>query len=192
LHSWIVVLVCYLDDSGKDPQNAITTLAGYAAGEDQWRGFEIEVEPIFADCGVKVLHTKDLHKTDGEFEGWRVLQKQAFVARICRALSHDVPLGVSASAAKEIYAQRATESGRKKTITPYAWCFNLIIEWILTDIRVGRIAHADECPLSWKRDTKTIRRQKRFSITFVGCTAMLVPPCVRFAFISGRQAEAYL
>jgi hypothetical protein len=25
---WIVVLVCYLDDSGKDPQNRITTIAG--------------------------------------------------------------------------------------------------------------------------------------------------------------------
>ena len=92
---WIVVLVCYLDDSGKDPQNPITTLAGYAATEEQWRGFETEVEPIFADCGVKILHTKDLHKTDGEFEDWRVLQKQAFVARICRALSLSYCPGMS-------------------------------------------------------------------------------------------------
>jgi hypothetical protein len=137
------VLVCYLDDSGKDPQNPITTLAGYAAKEEQWRGFETEVEPIFADCGVKILHTKDLHKTDGEFEDWRVLQKQAFVARICRALSHHVPLGMSVSAAKETYAKRAAESDRKRTITPYAWCFNLIVEWVLTDIRVGRIAHGE-------------------------------------------------
>ena len=142
-YPWVVVLVCYLDESGKDPQNPITTLAGYAATEDQWRGFETEVEPIFADCGVKVLHTKDLHKTDGEFDGWRLLQKQAFVARICCALSHHVPLGMSASAAKEIYAQRAAESGRKRTITPYAWCFNLIVQWILTDIRVGRLAHTE-------------------------------------------------
>ncbi len=137
------MLVCYLDDSGKDPQNPITTLAGYAATEDQWRGFETEAEPIFTDCGVEVLHTKDLHHTDGEFAGWRVLKKQAFVARICVALSHHARLGMSASAAKAIYARRAAQSGRKRTITPYAWCFNLIVEWVLTDIRIGRTAHEE-------------------------------------------------
>ncbi len=140
---WIVVLVCYLDDSGKDPQNPITTLAGYAATEDAWRGFETEVEPIFAECGVKILHTRDLHKTDGEFKEWRVLQKQAFVARICSVLSHHAMLGMSVSAAKKIYKQRADESGRKRTITPYGWCFNLIVNWIMTDVRLGRTAHAE-------------------------------------------------
>jgi hypothetical protein len=60
------VLVCYLDDSGKDPQNPITTVAGYAGTEDQWGGFEIEVESVFADYRVKVLHAKDLHNTDNE------------------------------------------------------------------------------------------------------------------------------
>jgi hypothetical protein len=139
----IVVLVCYLDDSGKDPQNPITTLAGYAATDAQWSAFETEVEPIFTDCGVRVLHTKDLHHTDGEFEGWRVLKKQAFVARICMALAPHVLLGMSASAAKKIYAKRANESDRKRTITPYAWCFNLIVNWVLTDIRLGRIAHTE-------------------------------------------------
>jgi hypothetical protein len=137
------VLVCYLDDSGKDRENPITTLAGYAATEAQWRGFETEVEPIFAEYGVKILHTKDLHNTDGEFEDWRLLKKQAFVARICSALSHYEPFGMSASAAKAVYAKRATESSRKRTITPYAWCFNLIINWVLTDIRIGRIAHEE-------------------------------------------------
>jgi hypothetical protein len=30
------VLICYLDDSGKDPQNPITTLAGYVARDAAW------------------------------------------------------------------------------------------------------------------------------------------------------------
>jgi uncharacterized protein DUF3800 len=137
------VLVCYLDDSGKDPQNPVTTLAGYAGTEEQWRGFETEVEPIFTDYGVKVLHAKDLHNTDNEFDGWPVLKKQAFVARICRALSHHVPLGMSVSVAKEPYARRVAESGHKRPITPYSWAFNLLIDWILTDIRVGRIANTE-------------------------------------------------
>lgn len=137
------MLVCYLDDSGKDPQNPITTLAGYIAKDTGWELFESEAEPIFADCGIKLLHTRDLENTDGEFKGWRKLQKQAFVARLSTALSRHAVLGMSVSAAKDIYKQRANESSRKRTITPYAWCFNLIVNWILTDIRVGRLAHGE-------------------------------------------------
>jgi hypothetical protein len=139
----VVVLVCYLDDSGKDAQNPITTLAGYAATEDQWKAFETEVEPIFANYGVNILHTKDLHHTDGEFSDWKVLRKHAFVASICRVLSRHALLGMSVSAGKKIYMQRASESDRKRTITPYSWCFNIIIDWVLTDIRIGRLAHSD-------------------------------------------------
>jgi hypothetical protein len=31
-----MMLVCYLDDSGKGAQNPITTIAGYLASEDAW------------------------------------------------------------------------------------------------------------------------------------------------------------
>jgi hypothetical protein len=34
------VLTCYLDDSGKDPQSPITTLAGYVAPDTEWPIFE--------------------------------------------------------------------------------------------------------------------------------------------------------
>ncbi len=137
------MLVCYLDDSGKDPQNRITTIAGYAATDEQWRGFEIEAEPIFTEYNVKILHATDLHHTENEFAGWPVLRKQSFVARICRALSHHVPLGMSMSALKETYKRRATESDRRRTVTPYTFCSNVIIDWVLTDIRVGRIANSE-------------------------------------------------
>jgi hypothetical protein len=110
---WVVVLVCYLDDSGKDPQNPITTLAGYVAKDTAWEAFEAEAEAIFNDCGVQILHTRDLENTDGEFDKWRKLQKQAFVARLSTALARHAIMGMSVSAAKSTYKQRADESGRK-------------------------------------------------------------------------------
>src|SRR5438876_9015029 len=78
---WIAVLVCYLDDSGKDPQNPITTIAGYIARDTEWEGFEAAIEKWFTEFNVKVLHAKQLHDTDGDFKGWTRLRKQAFVAR---------------------------------------------------------------------------------------------------------------
>jgi hypothetical protein len=61
------LLVCYLDDSGKDPQNLATTLAGYVADESSWAEFEAEVEPLFTKYGVATLHAMDLHGTRGDF-----------------------------------------------------------------------------------------------------------------------------
>lgn len=56
-------------------------------------------------------------------------------------MSPRVLLGVDMSAVKGIYKQRAAESGRKRTITPYAFCFNVIVDWMLTDITIGRAVH---------------------------------------------------
>jgi hypothetical protein len=137
------VLVCYLDDSGKDPQNPATTLAGYVAREDSWRDFETAVEPVFIYKAVKVLHAKDLHNTDGEFKGWRVLEKQAFVAKICQAMTPRLLMGISISAHKKNFAASAAASGRKRTLTAYALCFNWIFDNLLRNITIGHIAHAD-------------------------------------------------
>lgn len=135
---WLAMLVCYLDDSGKDPQNKITTIAGYVARDTAWETFEAAVEPIFTQAKVGVFHAMDLEDTDGDFKGWRVLRKQAFVARLCRVLSEHSILGVSMSAVKQTYAQRAKESDRKRTVTPYSFCFGVIIDWLLRDIRTGK------------------------------------------------------
>lgn len=134
------MLVCYLDDSGKDPHNRVTTIAGYLARDTAWRAFEQEVEPIFERRGVKILHAKDLEATKGEFENWKVIQKQAFVAEISSVLAKHSMLGVSMSCVKETYDQRAKESTRKRTSRPYTFCMNVIIDWILRDIRTGRAA----------------------------------------------------
>jgi hypothetical protein len=95
---WIVVLVCYLDDSGKDPQNPITTLAGYIARDTAWEAFESDVEPWFSEFNVGILHAKQLHDTDADFKGWPVLKKQTFVSRICQARSPPLRRLLSAGA----------------------------------------------------------------------------------------------
>jgi len=77
------VLVCYLDDSGKDPQNRLITVAGYLAKSEAWEAFELGVEPIFQKRKVRVLHAKEMEDTDGDFKDWTVLNKQSFVAQRC-------------------------------------------------------------------------------------------------------------
>jgi hypothetical protein len=137
------MIVCYLDDSGKNPESSITSLAGYVASERGWANYESEVEKWFAEYGVRVLHAKELHDTDGNFKGWPVLKKQAFVSRICQARSPHLLLGVGIAAHKTNYRKRAAESNRKRTSTPYAFCMNVIVDWLLRDVRVGRAVNTE-------------------------------------------------
>ena len=206
---WIVVLVCYLDDSGKDPQNPITTLAGYIARDTAWQAFENAVEPWFSEYKVGVLHARDLHATDGEFTGWNVLKKQAFVARICQAREPHIMMGLSMSAEKGTYRLHAAQSRRKRTATPYAFCFNVINDWVFRDVRLGRavntegVAYILECGNENNSEVElefaAIKRQHpdiadlMHSISFVGkasCRAIQLADL--FAFYSRRNDRAHL
>lgn len=140
---WIAVLVCYLDDSGKDKLNPATALAGYIAKEDDWKTFEAQVEPWFSEFKVDVLHAKDMHASDGEFRDWTVLRKQAFVARICQAMSRSVAMGMSMAASKEGYKEANQKLPQPLKATPYTFCFNALVNWTLFDVRLGKAAHEE-------------------------------------------------
>jgi hypothetical protein len=139
------VLACYLDDSGKDLQNPITTIAGYVASEDAWAKFETEVEPIFAERSVSILHAMDLQGTRGEFEEWSVLNKQAFVARIAQVAARHISMGVSMSALKGTYKDHANyrAESERRTVTPYTFCFQVVCDWLLRDVRIARRVHTE-------------------------------------------------
>jgi Protein of unknown function (DUF3800) len=140
---WIAVLTCYLDDSGKDPQNLVTLIAGYIARDLAWKAYEEAVEPIFEQYGVTILHAKELHDTDGDFAGWPIIKKQSFVAKLCLARSPHLMMGMAMAVVKEKYDEQAKKSKRKKTIRPYTFCFNVIIDWIMRDIRIGKAANTE-------------------------------------------------
>ena len=141
------MLVCYLDDSGKDPQNPIETVAGYIAREDAWQAFESEVEPIFAEKKVSILHAKELHDTDGDFKNWTRLQKQTFTARIGLVAARHVMMGFSMSAQKRSYQEHATYRAEgmppRRTVTPYTFCFQVIVDWILRGVQIGRAVNTE-------------------------------------------------
>ncbi len=206
---WIVVLVCYLDDSGKDPQNPITTLAGYIAKDTAWQAFETAVERWFTEFDVGVFHAKQLHDTDADFKGWPILKKQAFVARVCEARNPHAMMGLSMSAEKGTYRLHTAQSKRKRTVTPYGFCFNVINEWVFRDRRLGYAANTEgvayilECGNENNAEVaqqfSAIKRlhpetaNLMHSISFVGkgsCRAIQLADL--FAFYSRRNAAAAL
>ncbi|MFC3677986.1 DUF3800 domain-containing protein [Ferrovibrio xuzhouensis] len=151
------MLICYLDDSGTDAGNRLITCAGYIARAEQWVNFEKQADPVFNEYGVTVLHTMDMENSDGIYKNWSILKKQSFVSKICGVLSAHALMGMTMSVVKPTYKSRAEESDRKRTITPYAFCAQVILQWIMTDIKLGRIAHDEGLSFLFEEGDKNNR-----------------------------------
>lgn len=136
------MLVCYLDDSGKDAQNPLTTVAGYVAREAGWAAFERDVEPWFAKYEVPILHATELeHSNRTAFQGWKVIKKQSFVSRVCVERNRHAMMGFIASAQKVNY--REYRERYPQASSPYTICFQIILNWVLNTVGVGKIAHEE-------------------------------------------------
>ena len=129
------MFVCYLDDSGSDLQNPITTLAGYVAREREWSLFEQSVEPVFEKFGVAVLHAIEFHNTDGDFKNWSRERKERFISYVYGAMIPHIPLGLTISVVKETYeAQRkASKAQGEQRRSPYTFGFTVLYNRILDD-----------------------------------------------------------
>ena len=89
-----LVLACYLDDSSD--QSTVSALGGYVARTEDWRRYEKLAPEVYRKFDLKVLHTKDLHATKGEFEFWTGEKKLNFVEELFDAAKSCGVIGVSA------------------------------------------------------------------------------------------------
>lgn len=137
------MLVCYLDDSGTHPNSPLVTIGGYVMDDDGWSAYERTVEPIFQARGVPILHAVDLENGNPPFEGWKVINKQAFVSQISMPLKPHGPFCFSFTATREVYERRAEEAERLQAANPYAFGFQVITNWILTSVYVGKQAREE-------------------------------------------------
>lgn len=139
------MLTCYLDDSGTHDDSPIVTIAGYVMDDAGWSAFETDAAVICERRGLasRPLHAVDMQQGNPPYEDWSVLNKHAFVAQLCLAMKPHAPLGLSLSVTREFYDRRAQEAGRSSVYTPYAWAFQVILNWILTSVLVGKKAREE-------------------------------------------------
>ncbi len=104
-----MVLVCYMDDSGTDRDSAVVTVAGFLAPMESWAEFESAAGHMFAGHGISLLHTVDLHASDGEFKGWTRKKKCEFCTELASLMRPFMPFGISVSAKKSVYRHRKAE-----------------------------------------------------------------------------------
>jgi len=131
----LVVLTCYLDDSGTHDDCPVITMAGYVGFTPQWLLFEEAAKAIYENYGLVEFHSREFHRTEQPFDGWRRIKKQTYAKEIydagrdCRALE----IGIAFSVRKDAYAKRKLETGLNAQMSAYGFCFSAILEHLLRD-----------------------------------------------------------
>lgn len=140
----IIVLVCYLDDSGATDRNVpFATLGGYVSYKPAWESFEPKARAYLAKENVTCVHAKDFYSNDLEFKGWKVDRRIEFLEGLFDIFRPYVQLGISHSCLKATHAARKADTGLGKNQSPLGFAFAAVLNDVVGDPVLGRDAKFD-------------------------------------------------
>lgn len=139
----LVMLWCYLDDSGTDRTTPTVTMAGYVAPLSKWRHFEVSSRRLFKSYNVGNFHAKTFHDHDGEFKNWTIPQEVGFIDEWFTIAASFVTVGVTMSMARENFDKFRKTTRMLPNKSAYGHCFEKVIEHLLSDDTVGDLIIRD-------------------------------------------------
>lgn len=148
--SYAMVLVCYLDDAGTDPQNQFVSLAGFIGTVDAWAAFEEEAKTIMDRYGVSYIRGRDIYASDGDYsdqEVWTINHKIEFISALNEKLAPRVGLGMSFGTLKRQYKKRA--EGRVRIQSPFGFSFEMLIHGLIEDPGFAKVVQMPKVDVSF-------------------------------------------
>jgi hypothetical protein len=116
----LMILTAYMDESGTHGPSAVSVMGACVADVRQWRKFEKRTIKLFRRYGVKIFHTIDLKRGDGDFRGWSVDKKIAFLDDLAHIKNETMEFGYAVvlkhADYQEFYANR--ERPKRSSRTP--------------------------------------------------------------------------
>lgn len=164
-----MVLVCYLDDAGTDPQNQFVSLSGFIGTLDAWAAFEDEAKSVMDEYGVSYIRGRDIWASDGDYSDqkiWTIDHKIKFIEALNEKLAPRVGLGVSFGTHKTQYEKRS--KGRRTRIqSSFGFCFEMLFHSVLDDEGFKKVVQMEGVDISWvieegnKNNAEIIQRYQR-------------------------------
>jgi hypothetical protein len=125
----VLVLVCYLDDSGTSG-SPIVTMAGFITSLGIWETLEASLNDLMNEHGVPVFHAKEFHDTKPPFKGWTRDKKERFADDLFSIVDAKI-FGISLSAQKDVFAAYKKETQTFASTSAIGTCFGMIVHDIL-------------------------------------------------------------
>lgn len=145
-----MLITSYIDESGTH-NSGKTIVSAFAGNVEQWAEFTRQIDPFFAEYGVKVFHAKELRDNDGDFRGWPVRKRARFIDEFTAIMHSTLELGINVVLNDKDYERvYASELGKKKSsaATRYGICFRALLS---TLIQAARTWGTPAWPLQEKR-----------------------------------------
>lgn len=139
-----LVVVAYLDDSGKH-DSAVVTMAGFVSRARDWTLFEQGSEALFLESGVNVFHAKEFSNGKDDFRGWTDARKREFAEDwFDVAESAGIMRGISMSVVKSNFDDARREHKLLPNTSAYGYCLHIICKTIFQDQEVWDAIETDQ------------------------------------------------
>jgi hypothetical protein len=109
------MFIAYFDESGHPADSSLLTVAALVAPEKAWTAFEGKWRRILRRYHVTVFHMTDYENRQGEFAGWNIDKRIAFVSDFAAIIKNAIIYGVADSMPMPSWKESIGEA-RKKAI----------------------------------------------------------------------------
>jgi Protein of unknown function (DUF3800) len=139
----VIVLQCYLDDSGSRDL-PVVTLGGFLSTLQNWEAVEPRLNVIMDRAGIPVFHAKEFHSTKRPFSGWSRLRKQSFADEIFSATRGLLMSGHSWTIKRAAMLQAQKDAPKSfGRMSPLCFCFSAIVMSIVTSPFMSSLVKAN-------------------------------------------------
>ena len=127
----VVVIKIYMDESGTHDGSPVVTVGAYFGKPKVWREFTKQWN--FRKRPIKIFHSTDCANFRGEFEGWKLEDRDALVANLTGCLRGSMLGGMAAGINMRDFNEAL--SARPDLIelfgSPYVTCFQWVVQQIV-------------------------------------------------------------
>jgi hypothetical protein len=119
-----VIVTIYIDESGTHG-SPVTILAGWVGRLGQWATFDPKWNRLLKRSDLSHFHSKTMRHSGGEFKGWTIAEKQAFLAKAAK-LGKTLEFGFTIILGENDYQEHYLAGHRPKEVqldSRYGLCF---------------------------------------------------------------------
>ena len=119
-----MIVTIYIDESGTHG-SPVTILAGWVGRLGQWATFDPKWNRLLKRSDLSHFHSKTMRHSGGEFKGWTIAEKQAFLAKAAK-LGKTLEFGFTIILGENDYQEHYLAGHRPKEIqldSRYGLCF---------------------------------------------------------------------
>lgn len=127
-----MIVTVFIDESGTH-DSGYTILGGWVGRLGQWAGFDPKWDKLLKRSELTYFHSKKMRGSQGEFKGWDIERKQAFMGKASALAPKNLEFGFSVTMRDVDYKRLYLAGGRPKggrLDSRYGLCFRHCLSFV--------------------------------------------------------------